>query len=76
MQGEGKASYGGEIIGGGSILAGGEGEGAVDEHFICSGITSGGPEVQGLGKGLLGLLTRNVLGGLHFLFTPWAKPGF
>ena len=51
------------------------------EHLDCSGVMPGGLEVQGLGKGPLGILTGRaaeygMLGGLDFLLAPWAEPWF
>ena len=69
------------------ILGGGEarwvgGEGALDEcskHLNCSGVITGGHEVQGFGKGPSGVLTcgaaeQGVFSDLDLLLTPWAEP--
>ena len=51
------------------------------EHFGCSGIIPGGPEVQSLGKGLSSILTggtaeKSMPSGLDFLLAPQAEPRF
>ena len=44
--------------------------GELGEHFNCSGVVTGGPEVQGLGKGPPGILTGGV--AVNFLLAPRA----